>query len=101
MESKVEYRIKWCPPDSQVPGAQPAVVWVADLCWQRQQDFLPRCRAVMNNPDRLMLVILRLGRLPVTFLPKRRNTEQTNLWDFYEEPAQLYPGCIVLSVPPS
>lgn len=59
MESKVEYHIKCRPPDSQVSGAQPAVVWVADLCWHRQQDFLPRCRAVVNNLDRLMLVILR------------------------------------------
>ena len=87
----------WCSASSYMQW----VVWAADLCWQGQQDFLLRCGTVMNNLDRLMLVILRLCRLPVTFLPKRRNAGQTDLWDFHQEPAQVYPGFIVLSVPPS
>lgn len=77
------------------------VIWVADLGWQRQQDFLLKSRAAMNNIDRLMLVILKLIRLPVKFLLKRRNARQIDLWDFHKEPARIYPGFIVLPVPPS
>lgn len=60
-----------------------------------------RCRAVMNNLDRFMLVILILGRLPAMYLSKRKNARQTNLWDFCEKPAQIYPGFVVTSMPPS
>lgn len=56
---------------------------------------------MMNNLDRFMLVILILGRLPAMYLSKRKNARQTNLWDFCEKPAQIYPGFVVTSMPPS
>lgn len=76
-------------------------VWMADLCLQGQQDCLLRCRAVMNNLDRLMLAILRLSRLLIMFLSDSRKARKIDLWDFHEEPAHVCPGSVLLSVAPS
>lgn len=60
-----------------------------------------RCRAVMNNLDRLVLAILRLSRLLIVFLSDSRKARKIDLWDFHEEPAHVCPGSVLLSVAPS